>query len=62
MDFAYRRRETEGYRLNLSKEPPVDYAVLRYDDAPHGIEPFMATVCPYEAQILLVGDETPGPI
>ncbi len=52
------RRETEGYRLNLSNDPPVVYVVLRFDDdAPHGIEPFMATVCPNEAQLLLDGDE-----
>ncbi len=52
------RRETEGYRLNLSNDPPVVYVVLRFDDdAPHGIEPFMATVCPFEAQLLLDGDE-----
>ncbi len=52
------RRETEGYHLNLANDPPVVYVVLRYDDdAPHGIEPFMATVCPFEAQLLLDGDE-----
>ena len=52
------RRETEGYLLNLSNEPPVVYVVLRFDDdAPHGIEPFLATVCPFEAQVLLDGDE-----
>lgn len=46
------RRETEGYRYNLSQRAPVVYVVLRrdgvvFEDAP---QPFHVTVCPYEAQ------------
>ncbi len=63
------RTETEGYRLNLMNEPPMVYVVLRYDDedetaedetdedATPGIVPFLATVCPFEAQAYLDGDE-----
>ncbi len=58
LEIEIHRRETEGYHLNLSNDPPVVYVVLRFDDdAPHGIKPFMATVCPFEAQLLLDGDE-----
>ncbi len=52
------RRETEGYKYNLGDDPPAVYLILRYDDeTEHGIEPFMATVCPFEAQAYLDGDE-----
>jgi len=61
------RKETQGYRLNLMNTPPKVFVVLRYDDeadegetdddARPAIIPFFATVCPYEAQIYLDGDE-----
>ena len=46
------RKETEGYRYNLSLEQPSVYVVLRDDEdcEDHEVAPFMATVCPYEAQ------------
>ncbi len=51
-------KETDGYRLNLATRLPAVYVVLRYDDAVEaGIFPFLATVCPYEAQDYLDGDE-----
>ncbi|MHA1598715.1 MAG: DUF3305 domain-containing protein [Alphaproteobacteria bacterium] len=53
------RRETEGYKVNLSNDPPLVYVVLRDgddDDAPE-INPFMATVCPYEAQDYQINGE-----
>lgn len=45
-------RETEGYKVNLSNEPPLLYIVLREggEESGHEVEPFLATVCPYEAQ------------
>lgn len=50
--------ETEGYRHNLSTEAPKVYVVLRYDDeAETGIVPFLVTVCAFEAQNYLDGDE-----
>ncbi len=53
------RKETEGYRYNLVNNPPVVYVLLREDDeAEAGIEPFLVTVCPFEAQAYLDGDET----
>ncbi len=52
------RKDTEGYKYNLGNTPPRVYLVLRYDDdAEHGIVPFLATACPYEAQAYLDGDE-----
>ena len=46
-------RETEGYRVNLSQQPPRLWLVLRTlddGDSPHDVEPFLVTACPYEAQ------------
>ena len=46
-------KETEGYRLNRSQEPPRIFVVLRTlddDDLPHDVLPFLVTACPYEAQ------------
>ena len=45
------RGETEGYLVNLSQNPPVVYIVLRRaeEDGEMDIDPFHATVCPYEA-------------
>ena len=46
-------KETEGYRLNLSQDPPRIFVVLRTlddDDLPHEVLPFLVTACPYEAQ------------
>jgi len=43
--------ETEGYKYNLSLDPPMVYVVL--DPEPDGdlpIEPTLVTVCPYESQ------------
>lgn len=56
------RDETEGYRYNLSNAAPVVYVVLRDDagedpDPRAGPTPFHVTVCPYEAQSYLDGDE-----
>ena len=45
------RGETEGYLVNLSQVPPVVFVVLRRGEAADEmeVEPFHATVCPYEA-------------
>ncbi len=45
-------KETEGYRYNLSCDPPVVFVVLREGEeaGEHDIEPALVTVCPYEAQ------------
>ena len=51
-------KDTEGYKYNLGHDQPIVYVLLRYDeDAENGIVPFLATVCPYEAQAYLDGDE-----
>ena len=46
------RKETEGYKYNLSLDQPSVFVVLRDDDddGSNEVIPFMATVCPYEAQ------------
>ena len=43
------RKETEGYRTNLASARAV-YVVLRPDDDGVLSVPFLATVCPFEAQ------------
>ena len=52
MDITLFRGETEGYRSNLSNDPPRVYVVLspgeEVDDP--DVVPFMVTVCPYEAE------------
>ena len=45
------RKETEGYRYNLSARVPAVYVVLRpQDDSPHEVAPFLVTASPYEAE------------
>lgn len=55
------RRETEGYRLNLSQDPPRLFVVLRAEEegeSAHDVVAFLVTACPYEAQDYLdSGDE-----
>ena len=60
-------KETEGYRFNLSQEPPCLFVVLRtndYDDeSGHDVLPFLVTACPYEAQDYLdSGDDIVEPV
>ncbi len=53
-------RETEGYKVNLSQQPPQLFVVLRgVEDAecPHDVVPFLVTACPYEAQDYLDSGE-----
>ncbi len=51
LDIELFRGETEGYRNNLSQASPMVYVVLRKNEEADGLEyePFLATVCPYEA-------------
>ena len=59
LDIELFRRETEGYRANLTNVPPHVYVVLTRGteaDEPE-IMPFLATVCPYEAESYTEGDE-----
>lgn len=56
------RGETEGYLVNLSQDPPAVYIVLRQSEQEESggleVEPFLATVCPYEAMAYTeAGDE-----
>ncbi len=54
-DLELFRGETEGYLTNLSQEVPVVFVILRRNDDAEGLngglayEPFLVTVCPYEA-------------
>jgi len=62
------RGETEAYKVNLSEEVPSIYVLLRDtsdddDDPEFEVEPFLATVSPYEAQDYLdAGDEIVDPV
>lgn len=54
------RKETEGYKYNLSLEPPQVYVVMAPSDDPdddHEIDPRHVTLCPYEAADYLDGSE-----
>lgn len=60
-------KETEGYRFNLSQEPPCLFVVLRSneddEELPHDVVPFLVTACPYEAQDYLdSGDDIVEPV
>jgi len=59
LDIELFRGETDGYRTNLSQDAPVVYVVLRRnaDADVLEFEPFMATVCPYEAMSYSEGND-----
>ena len=60
LDLELFPRETEGYRLNLSQDPPRLFVVLRSgedSDCDHEVVPFLVTACPYEAQDYLDSGE-----
>jgi hypothetical protein len=59
LNIELHRGETEGYLVNLSQKPPVVYVVLRpgEEEGDEDIEPFLATVCPYEAMSYEEGGE-----
>ncbi len=58
--------ETEGYKTNLSQEPPRLFVVLRDQEgtgSQHDYAPFLVTACPYEAQDYLdSGDDIVEPV
>jgi len=53
LELELHRKETEGYRLNLSQPSPTVFVVLRPneddDETEHEVVPFHVTVCPNEA-------------
>ena len=51
LDLELFRGETEGYLTNLSQDVPVVFVILRRNDEAEGLDyqPFLVTVCPYEA-------------
>ena len=54
------RRETEGYKVNLSNDPPRVFVILRSGEdmgSAHDVVPFLVTACPYEAQDYLDSGE-----
>ena len=54
------RSETEGYKFNLSNDPPRVFVILRSGEdmgGDHDVVPFLATACPYEAQDYLDSGE-----
>lgn len=52
------RKETEGYKRNLTSSAPRVFVILRATEAPDGppLRPFHVTVCPYEAETYLDGE------
>ena len=58
LELGLYRRETEGDRVNLSQPQPAVYVVVRAaGNANARPQPFLVTVCPYEAQNYEVGGE-----
>ena len=57
LDLEVFRGETGGYRDNLSGGSPRVYVVLRPSEDGDGIESFLATACPHEAQAYLDSGE-----
>lgn len=54
------KRETQGYKVNLSMPQPAVYVVLRQGEEAdeEEVEPCLLTVCPYEAESYIEsGDE-----
>ena len=51
LEIELHRKETDGYRQNLSQHPPMVYVVLRQgeEEGDHDVEPFLVTACPNEA-------------
>ncbi|MBK1698330.1 DUF3305 domain-containing protein [Rhodovibrio salinarum] len=66
LDLSLFRKETEGYKLNLSQHPPRLWVVLRREtegECPHEVLPFHVTADPMEAQIYLdTGDDLVDPV
>jgi len=52
MEIELFRGETEGYRYNLTNDPPRVYVVLSPGEEAEDpdVVPFLVTVCPYEAE------------
>lgn len=57
------RTDTEGYKVNLSQEPPRVWVVLRRDADGSGVVPFCVTVSAHEAEAYQVsGGEIVEPV
>ena len=58
LELGLHRKETEGYRVNLSQTNPTVYVGLRpgEDDSDTPV-PFVVTACPYEAEDYEVGGD-----
>lgn len=53
VELGLHRKETQGYKLNLSQTPPRVFIALRDAEPEDGAlerVPFKATVCPFEAE------------
>ena len=59
-------KETEGYRVNMTQQPPRLFVVLRTGEdmgSDHDVVPFLVTACPFEAQDYLdSGEEIVEPV
>lgn len=58
LDLGLHRKETEGYRVNLSQPQPQIYVGLRPGDTDDDMpSPFVVTVCPFEAEDYEIGGD-----
>jgi len=59
LELGLHRKETEGYRVNLSQPHPTVYVGLRPGDGgdSEAPVPFVVTVCPYEAEDYEIGGD-----
>ena len=66
VDMEVHRKETEGYRVALSNDPPCVYVILRPNEdpeAPHDVDVFRVTASAFEAQDYLdSGEEIVEPV
>ncbi len=58
LPLGLHRKETEGYRVNLSQSPPKVFIGLRPGDGEEAPpQPFVVTACPFEAEDYEVDSE-----
>lgn len=58
LELGLHRKETEGYRVNLSQPNPTIYVGLRPGDGDgEAPDPFVVTLCPFEAEDYEIGGD-----
>lgn len=57
LSLCLHRKETEGYRFNLSQQRPSVFVVMRGQPSDPRPAPFLVTACPYEAETYDISGE-----